>query len=367
MDEVLLSSERDRREISVSLELADLASIDRIYLTRSTVDLGQGGLQVNKKSMSGKKLGRSYRSSVKFQGRDLANSAPSTNAKFHVVRPPFKLTGTFSGTSGKRMPREGPVPPWEFAAIYAASVIEEVVSLELSRLQYIGPLRQQPRRIYLSTGEAPREVGIAGELGPAVLLSASEAKQFDSKNLSEWCSRMGLALEVKLARIPGGYFRILIVDMHTGVTVNLPDVGVGTSQLLPILIQGLIAPAGATFLLEQPEIHLHPKAQADLADFFIEVTKRSVGVIVETHSEHLINRLQRRIAEESLDPASVALYYVSPSSDGSKLEPVQINEYGQIPTAPEGFFEEGFEETFAMLSAVGKRNVEQGIPRPLDE
>ena len=120
-----------------------------------------------------------------------------------------------------------------------------------------------------------------------------------------------------------------------------------------------MAPKGATLLLEQPEIHLHPKAQAELADFLVEVSKREVGVIVETHSEHLVTRLQRRIAEESLAPDSVALYYVTPSADGSKIGPVQINEYGQIPSAPAGFFEEGFEETFGLMSAVGERKARE--------
>ena len=362
-----LPSELDQQELSISLELAELASIDRIYLKHSTIDLEQGMIQVNKESMSGKLLGRSYRTSVKFGSRDVENLSNSSIAKFHIV-PPFQSSVVSSTVGGKKnKQRISPATERRLIATVTAGLAEESVTREFSRLYYIGPLREQPRRMYLSTGTTPREVGVAGELGPEVLWSASEAKQLDTNKLSEWCSRMGLALEIQLARVPGGHFRILIVDMHTGVTVNLLDAGVGTSQLLPILIQGLIAPAGATFLLEQPEIHLHPKAQADLADFFIEVTKRSVGVIVETHSEHLINRLQRRIAEEILDPKSVALYYVKPSAEGSTLKPVQINEYGQIPTAPEGFFEEGFEETFAMLSAVGKRNVEQGIPRPLDE
>ena len=350
--------ERDRQELSISLELAELASIDRIYLTHSTIDLGQGWIQVDKKTLSGKKLGRSYRTSVKYATDEVTNLATSSIAKFHVV-PPFQITAVSSTTDRKSEQRLSPARVRKLIATHYANVVEHFVSEELSRLHYIGPLRDRPRRMYLSTGETPREVGVAGELGPAVLWSASEAKQLDPKTLSEWCSRMGLALEIKLARVPGGYFRILIVDLHTGIAVNLPDVGVGTSQLLPILIQGLIAPAGATFLLEQPEIHLHPKAQADLADFFIEVTKRDVGVIVETHSEHLITRLQRRIAEESLDVDSVALYYVTPSADGSKIEPVHINEYGQIPTAPEGFFEEGFEETFGLMSAVGNRKAQE--------
>ena len=357
-----MQSGQEQRTLSMSLEVAYMESLDRIYLKHSRVDLDQVDIQVHKSSMGGKRLGRLYRTNVKNGEAEVANLANSSTAKFHVA-PPFQIrdVSLIAGEEGNRGPSQ--LLRRRMFGTQMAKLAEESISQEFAGLRYIGPLREQPRRMYLSTGETPREVGVAGELGPAVLWSTSEAKQFDSKNLSEWCSRMGLALEIKLARVPGGYFRILIVDLHTGVVVNLPDVGVGTSQLLPILIQGLIAPAGATFLLEQPEIHLHPKAQADLADFLIEVTRRDVGVIVETHSEHLINRLQRRIAEEVLDPKSVALYYVKPSAEGSTLKPVQINEYGQIPTAPEGFFEEGFEETFAMLSAVGKRNVEQGAYR----
>ena len=353
-----LPVELDQQELSVSLELAVLVSIDRIYLKHSTIDLEQGMTQVNKQSMSGNRLGRSYRTSVKFANRNVENLSTSSIAKFHVV-PPFQSSDVSSTVGGKNKQSISPTTQRKLIAMVSANLAEESVTQEFSRLYYIGPLREQPRRMYLSTGATPREVGVAGELGPEVLWSASKAKQFESDKLSEWCSRMGLALEIRLTRVSGGYFRILIVDLHTGIAVNLPDVGVGTSQLLPILIQGLIAPPGATFLLEQPEIHLHPKAQADLADFFIEVTKRGVGVIVETHSEHLITRLQRRIAEQTLDPEALAIYYVTPSAEGSTLKPVEINEYGQIPSAPEGFFEEGFEETFSLMSAVGKRKARE--------
>ena len=346
-------------ELSISIELAQLASIDRIFLAHSTMDLDRGEVRVEKESMRGNKVGRAYVTSVKYSGYEVANSASSSNAKFHTARAPFKVTKSLTKLTSKSGEGNLSAREIELVAAYLASRVEEYASRELTRFQYMGPLRDRPRRMYLSTGETPREVGIAGELGPAVLWSASEAKQLDPRKLSEWCSRMGLALEIKLVRVPGGHFRILIVDLHTGVEVSLPDVGVGTSQLLPILIQGLIAPKGATVLLEQPEIHLHPKVQADLADFLIEVTKRDVGVIVETHSEHLVTRLQRRTAEETLDPETVNLYYVTPSADGSKIEPVQINEYGQIPSAPEGFFEEGFEETFSLMSAVGKRKARE--------
>ena len=148
--------------------------------------------------------------------------------------------------------------------------------------------------------------------------------------------------------------------------MNLPDVGVGTSQLLPILIQGLAAAPGSTLLLEQPEAHLHPKAQAELADFLIEVSRRGLSVIVETHSEHLITRLQRRIAEETLDSKDLALYYVTPSPEGSALERVHVNEYGQYPEAPEGFFEDGLDDGFHFMRAIGERKRRERLARGCD-
>ncbi len=348
-------------DLSVSLALAKFPSIDRIYLADSKIVLGPEWLTLNKKSESGHQLGQSYRTTVKSpSGGSLTTEtlASSNIAKFHVV-PQVKVpdvAATFGGAKGPKISRTFERRMW---AASQARVAGDAASQEFSSLHYVGPLRESPRRMYLSTGETPREVGAAGELGPAVLWSASQSNLLDTEQLSEWCRRMGLALKVSLARLSGGFFRIMIADLHTGVEVSLPDVGVGTSQLLPILIQGLIAPQGATILLEQPEIHLHPRVQAELADFLIEVTRRDVGVIVETHSEHLVTRLQRRTAEETLNPDTLNLYYVTPSVDGSKIELVQINEYGQIPSAPEGFFEEGFEETFGLMSAVGQRKARE--------
>ena len=86
-------------------------------------------------------------------------------------------------------------------------------------------------------------------------------------------------------------------------------------------------------------------------------------MVVETHSEHLITRLQRRIAEETLNPDQVALYYVTPSPEGSGLERVHLNDYGQFPGAPKGFFEEGVEEGFDFIRAVGERKRKERLAR----
>lgn len=348
----------DPEILSASLELAYLKAIDRIYLANSTVAFAQGAIKVRRKALGSSQRGRSYRTYVDVANYTRAELAHSENARFYIV-PSFQVPSRQFPILAKDERIFSDSQANAFSATQFGKIGEEAIVQELSGLRYIGPLRAKPERIYFSTGQTPMEVGAAGESAPAVLWSASEAKQFDSAKLSAWCARMGLALKVQLSPSPGGFFRLMLVDAHTGVAINIADAGFGASQLLPILIQGLVAPKDGTLLLEQPEIHLHPKAQADLADFLIEVSQRGVGVIVETHSEHLLTRLRRRIADESLDRKDVALYYITRTEGGSTVTPVEIDEYGQVPDAPREFFAEGFDETFTILEAVGERKMRE--------
>ena len=342
-----ITSSKGHSGMSASIELAYLSSTDRLYLARSTVRLGDGFLEIHKETKKGSQIGRFYTTLVKVHDLPVSLS-DSPVAKFYAG-PPFQVKDITAKTTGEH--RES-----ELVAARAARILEDSVMYEFAQLHYIGPLQASPQRMYLSTGETLAEVGTAGESGPAVLMSASSIKpSYLKERLSDWCSKMGLACEVKLVAVSGGFFQVLVVDPHTKVAINLPDAGVGTSRILPILVQGLTATPGSTLMLEQPEIYLHPKVQAGLTDFLIEVSQRGIGVVVETHSEHLITRLQRRIAEEIFNPAHMALYYVTPSSEGSELTRVEIDEYGHTPSPPKGFFDEGFDETFAMMGAVGKR------------
>ena len=117
------------------------------------------------------------------------------------------------------------------------------------------------------------------------------------------------------------------------------------SQVLPALIQAFYAPMNSTVWMEQPEIHLHPQVQAELADVFISAIKanensrpRNVQLIVESHSEHFLNRLQRRVAEGEITPDDVAVYFCRRSDTGAEMEPLRLNMFGEIENWPENFF-----------------------------
>lgn len=139
---------------------------------------------------------------------------------------------------------------------------------------------------------------------------------------------------------------------------DLTSIGVGVSQVLPTLVMGLIAPRGTTFLLEQPELHLHPRVQSILADFLLGLTWVGKQCIIETHSEYLINRLRRRVAEDHSNKLmdKINIYFVEREKGKSKFQKVDLNEFGAVINWPKGFFDEGpGEAQLIMTAAMEKR------------
>ncbi len=127
-------------------------------------------------------------------------------------------------------------------------------------------------------------------------------------------------------------------------------------------------PEGSTIILEQPEIHLHPAVQSGLADVFIDVIKnRGVQIILESHSEHLLHRLQRRIAEEQLTPDDVALYFTKIEDGESKLDELDVDPYGNIRNWPQNFFGDEMGDLAAMTEAAMQRQMRNGSAAPTPE
>lgn len=142
---------------------------------------------------------------------------------------------------------------------------------------------------------------------------------------------------------------LVLVDQRTSTVVTHRDVGIGISQVLPVLVMAY-GSRGKLLAMEQPEIHLHPALQAELADVFIEAAlgPRQNTFILETHSEHLILRLMRRIREGKVSSDDIGVVFVEPLARGSRFLDLPIDEEGDfIDEWPGGFFEESFHEKFA--------------------
>lgn len=141
---------------------------------------------------------------------------------------------------------------------------------------------------------------------------------------------------------------LVLVDQRTNTVVTHRDVGIGISQVLPVLVMAY-GSRNKLLAMEQPEIHLHPALQAELGDVFIEAAlgERNNTFILETHSEHLILRLMRRIREGKISPDDIGVVFVEPLARGSRFIELRIDEEGDfIDDWPGGFFEESFHEKF---------------------
>jgi len=228
----------------------------------------------------------------------------------------------------------------------------------LNTMALVGPLRAPPARVYELANSPGRSVGIRGEFMPSLLASSAPDRLTE---LNAWIQKLGIPYEltVRLQDLaPAGAFIVLALrDTRTGVMVTPSDVGFGVGQLLPILAQGILGDSSTTCVM-QPELHLHPRLQAALGDFFIGTTFPEAVValrghdpvqhwIIETHSEALMLRIQRRIREGRLSNEHVSVLYVDDSDGSSRVLRLRLDEQGRfIDEWPGGFFEESFRELF---------------------
>jgi len=231
---------------------------------------------------------------------------------------------------------------------------------------YLAPLREYPKRTYQWSGERPQNVGKYGELTVAALLASRKTDPEVEISVAKALKELGLIYGFRLNRITPnrGDYEILVQKTPNSAEVLITDVGFGVSQVLPILVLCYYAPKGATLIFEQPEIHLHPSVQAGLADIFIDVIKtRNIQIIIESHSEHLLRRLQRRMAEEKdgFTNEDAALYFCKMNDQGdSELVSLEIDTYGNICNYPDGFFGDEMGDLVAMTEAAINRQMNVG-------
>ena len=178
--------------------------------------------------------------------------------------------------------------------------------------------------------------------------------------VAEWLKRLGLVHDFRVEALAEGrrLFEVKVRKSPHSAEVLLTDIGFGVSQILPVLVLCFYVPPGSTVILEQPDLHLHPSVQAGLADVFIDAwKKRNVQILFESHSEHLLRRLQRRIAEEDIPEKDVGLFFCSTDgSGGSSLSPLKVDEFGNISNWPKDFFGDQFGEIAAMSEAALERH-----------
>ena len=227
--------------------------------------------------------------------------------------------------------------------------------------RYLGSFRTAPERACAVREDAPDSVGIHGENAVAMLLANGARSEMSRRLLAKvnkWMSAFGMASEVNLRDAGHGRFAVELTNPNTGARANLADAGAGAIQTIPIIVEGYRAPKGSLILLEQPEARLHPRAHVTLGDLLIDLAKDGKALVVETHSEFVISRIQTVVAEEILSKDDVAVYYLDPCEGGAQARELRLNKMGQMKPndgIPADFVAAGYEESVRHMNAVAKR------------
>jgi hypothetical protein len=229
----------------------------------------------------------------------------------------------------------------------------------LGALFPLGPYRRHPERLYIFTGTTPPDVGYAGSQLPDLLFRRPDL--IDETNA--WLDRLDIGYHLEVSSVGSAandIFELRLSDTRRpgAVSVALPDVGFGISQVLPFVVQALAAEQ-QTITIEQPEVHVHPGLQTDLADLLIAGIQKPKQnqFLIETHSEHLVLRLLRRIRETAsgelepgalpLTPAELSVVYLDRGPTGTVVHHLRVDEDGEfIDRWPRGFFRERETELF---------------------
>lgn len=280
-------------------------------------------------------------------------------------------------------------PSYDVDRTYSHTIpgVDFIKEFFCSHIWYLGPLREEPKAIYpLESDGSAKDVGYRGENTAAVYdnnrnekisyIAPSSFENIDDvklrskrttleKAVKEWLVYLNVASEITTDD-QGKIGHTMQINNDLGMNQDLTHVGVGVSQVLPILIMSLLAEKGDVIILEQPELHLHPKVQTRLADFFVAMNALGKQCLIETHSEYLINRLRYLVAksESTKITDDTMIYFVTKKGMHSVYQPVTINKYGVIAEWPEGFFDESEKIAADVLKAgVEKRKKERAATK----
>jgi len=242
---------------------------------------------------------------------------------------------------------------WATASTIRVNELIEV----MEKLRYVAPIRERIPRYGMVGTMVYSELSPSGQNLMRVLSSSdtlSRRRKSAIDELNYWLgSKFKLLKNIELIDIDrAGTIKTLIADDPRGSRkINLASMGCGISQLVPVVVQTVLLPQSGCLLVEQPEIHLHPSAQADLADLFVANVRGKRQFIIETHSEHFVLRLRRRIAERKIKPEKIGIFFVEKKRGLTRIQKLNLKPNGHFEEWPTGFFEQGFQEALAIAEA----------------
>ncbi|QEA14789.1 AAA family ATPase [Novosphingobium ginsenosidimutans] len=283
------------------------------------------------------------------------------------VRPAFRNLAPINSSYSLQMMRrfrEEDVPESVLGLLRRADRAITQARIRLRRsfssFDSLSPIREKPERTYLYSGERAERIGTTGANTALLLANDTSKRGGESKGIEEYISKWfqltGIANGIRIDSISPRHFELVLVDFDN-TKHNLSDVGFGCSQVLPVLASALniysiqVAPdrGNPILLVQEPEIHLHPNAQASLGSFFAGVVPDQGQLFIETHSDNLILRLARHVADGTIDENEMRIFYVHRQNSESLVHDIEIQEDGTFSQEwPGGFFPQRQSESLAL-------------------
>ena len=247
---------------------------------------------------------------------------------------------------------------WE-DSVGGISSISDKMRSEFDDIRYLGPFRRVPERFYRIPARRAASVGGQGERALGMLATdVLQGRGELSRQVNGLLERVLPGWRISIDNVGGGmYVPRFSSTEDPEVSVHIDDVGTGVGQVLPILIQRaadrMVPPEKPVIeIVEEPELHLHPSAHAEVADLYVEAARDTrVRFLAETHSETFLLRLRRRVAEGALAPEDLAIYFVEEGEGKAELHRIAVTRSGNVDYWPKGVFSEDFEEARALAVA----------------
>jgi hypothetical protein len=278
----------------------------------------------------------------------------SANRNWGATSPDMRLLGFLLRREGVRPEASSDLTKEDLAGFQ--NVLTRLFQAMRRRPYAIAPVRTKPERTYDPKTDTPRPEGRHIPMVLATMVSAEPEKWTDLKNaLSKFGKACGLFDSVTVRRPLGKKesdpFQIQI--RVSGPAFNLIDVGYGVSQVLPILVDSLMGDKGQMFLMQQPEVHLHPRAQAQLGTFLAQLIKQDrKSFVIETHSDYLIDRVRMDVRDGiGLRHDQVAILYFQRHGTEVRIHPISLDKHGNILDAPAGYRDFFLDEERRFLGA----------------
>jgi predicted ATPase len=277
----------------------------------------------------------------------------------------FFSVADFLPEIGEAIPTVGRPNKGQRESRAASRRILDLLRKSLSSIHAVSAFRSAPLRRYEFQGRGSSMFSPTGEdVINALIEDATRRRRRGRGEListvNRWLEIVGGVRLLPIRRISktAGIFEIRLKDTDSGRWANFADVGFGIGQALPVLVEGLRTTEGGMFLVQEPEIHLHPDAQLGMADFLVDLVHRSRRVLVETHSENLLLRIRHcvlgiangRGRKNRLRPEDVSIIHVDKNRQGtSQVRQLKIDDLGQILEWPPGFMGEATRERMEIM------------------